>query len=247
MKASLSKSSLTGRLLPVTLAVLAVVVIAPAAVLSATSAKKPAAGVTTPARTTPAKTTPAKTTPAPASGTLSLAVSRSQIVYGTATVLSGVVSNLKAGESVTVLSKRYDAPKPTSLATVTTTTGGAWSYSVKPAILTSYGATWKNAASPSLSVAVRPLGTFHLLTTNRFSTRLVAARSFAGKFVQLQRRSPTGQWVTLKRMQLNATSASIFRPTLPAGTSTLRIAMSVNQAGPGYLAGISRTIVYDRP
>jgi hypothetical protein len=233
---------LTGRLLPVTLAVLAVVVIAPAGVLSATFAKKPAAGTTT-----PAKTTPAKTTPSPASGTLSLAVSKLQIVYGTATVLSGVVSNMKAGESVTVLSKRYDAPKLTSLATVSTTTGGAWSYSAKPAILTSYQATWKNAASPTRNVAVRPLGTFHLLTTNRFSTRLVAARSFAGKYVQLQRRSPAGQWVTLKRMQLNATSASIFRPMLPAGTSTLRIAMSVNQAGPGYLAGISRTIVYDRP
>jgi hypothetical protein len=217
-------------------------VIAPAGVLAASFAKKPPA----PGKTTPAKTTPAKTTPAPASGTLSLAASKLQIVYGTATILSGVVSNRQPGESVAVLSKRYDAPRLAPLATVTTTTGGAWSYSAKPAILTAYQATWKNATSSTLNVAVRPLGTFHVLTGSRFSTRLVAGRSFAGKFVQFQRRSSLGQWVTLKRMQLNATSASIFHPTLPVGASTLRIAMSVNQAGPGYLAGISRTIFYHR-
>ena len=40
--------------------------------------------------------------------------------------------------------------------------------------------------------------------------------------------------------------AKLFRATLPRGTSRLRIAMSVNQAGAGYLAGFSRTIVVRR-
>ncbi|HSP74455.1 MAG TPA: hypothetical protein VLN26_18945, partial [Gaiellaceae bacterium] len=96
------------------------------------------------------------------------------------------------------------------------------------------------------AVGVRPRGAFHVLTANRFSTKQLEAHSCAGKFVQLQRRSARGQWVTLTRIQLNTASASTFRPTLPSGTSTLRIAMSINQAGPGYLAGISRTIVYHR-
>ena len=72
------------------------------------------------------------------------------------------------------------------------------------------------------------------------------ARSFAGRYVQFQRRSSLGQWVTIKRVRLNTSSAAVFRATPPRGTSSLRIAFSVNQAGAGYLAGISRTIVYHR-
>jgi hypothetical protein len=222
-------------LLPLVLAALAVVVIAPAGVFSATVAKKPLPV---------GKTTPAK--PTPTAATVTLAASKLQVVYGTATVLSGAVSTKQAGERVTILAQHYGDAKFAALATITTTAGGAWTYSTKPTIGTSYQGQWKNATSPTLTVGVRPLGAFHVLTANRFSTRLVAARSFAGKIVQLQRRSSLGQWVTLKRMQLNASSASTFRPTLPSGASTLRVAMSVNQAGPGYLAGISRTILYHR-
>ena len=64
--------------------------------------------------------------------------------------------------------------------------------------------------------------------------------------MQLQRRSATGRWITIKRVRLNASSAALFKVTLPRGRSALRIAMSVNQAGTGYLAGFSRTIVFRR-
>jgi len=229
MKLSISKLTVAG---------LSIAAIAPAGVLSATGAKKPPA----PAKTPPAKTTPAK--PAPGPATLTLAASTLQVVYGTTTTLSGAVSTKQVGETVTILAQRYGDAKLAPVATVMTTTGGTWSYTTKPTIGTSYQGQWKHATSPTLAVGVRPLGAFHLLTANRFSTKQIAAHSFAGKYVQLQRRSSLGQWVTLKRMQLNAASASIFHPTLPAGASTLRIAMSVNQAGPGYLAGISRTILY---
>ena len=48
--------------------------------------------------------------------------------------------------------------------------------------------------------------------------------SFAGRLVQLQRRTAAGRWVTIKRLRLNARSASAvtFRAALPHGTSTLR-------------------------
>jgi hypothetical protein len=57
--------------------------------------------------------------------------------------------------------------------------------------------------------------------------------------------------VTIRRLRLNKRSAALFRPVtfrsaLPNGASTLRIAISVNQAGAGYLAGFSRTIVFRR-
>jgi hypothetical protein len=230
MKHSIStRAPGTRRLLPLVLAALAVGTIVPAAGLSAADGKKPPP-------------------PAAAKGgtTLTLAASSLQVVFGTATTLSGVSSTKQAGESVTILAQRYGEPKLVQVAMVTTTAGGAWSYRAKPTIGTSYRAEMKKATSPTLAVGVRPLGAFHVLTGNRFSTKLTAARSFAGKTVQLQRRSSLGQWVTLKRMQLGSGSGSIFRPALPMGSSSLRVAMSVNQAGPGYLAGISRTIVFHR-
>ena len=148
---------------------------------------------------------------------------------------------------MTVLSQRYEDANFSSLANVTTGSGGTWSYFAKPTIQTAYQTQWNKAASSSLKIGVHPLVTFRAITGNRFSTRVAAARSFAGKIVQLQRRSSAGQWVTLKRLHLNTNSTAVFRAgLLPKGTSTVRIAFSVNQAGAGYLGGISRTIVYHR-
>jgi hypothetical protein len=45
-------------------------------------------------------------------------------------------------------------------------------------------------------------------------------------------------------VRLRRGSATTFRTRLRRGR--LRVVMSVNQAGPGYLAGFSRTIVYRR-
>ena len=180
---------------------------------------------------------------------VTLTLSTLGVVFGKPVTLSGTISTKLAGESVTILAQRYSFAdtKYSPLATVTTTTdGGTWSYSTKPTIKTAYQAHWKGATSSTLTVGVHPLVTFHVITGNRFSTKVVAARSFATRIVQVQRRSSLGQWVTVKRLHLNANSAAIFRATLPKGTSTLRIAFSVNQAGAGYLGGISRTIVYHR-
>ena len=191
---------------------------------------------------------PTKTTPVPPKGASAVTLSAStfRVVYGTAMTLSGTVSTKQAGESVTVQAQRFADAKFASLATVTTGSGGVWSYSTKPTIKTSYQAQWKSATSSSATVGVKPLVTFHVITGNRFSTRVAAARSVSRRIVQFQRRSSLGQWVTVKQVRLNASSTAIFRATLPKGTSSLRVAFSVNQAGAGYLGGISRTIVYHR-
>ena len=52
--------------------------------------------------------------------------------------------------------------------------------------------------------------------------------------------------MTLKRVRLGSTSAGTLKASLPMGNSTLRFAFSVNQAGAGYLAGFSRTLLYHR-
>src|SRR5262249_5292728 len=150
----------------------------------------------------------------------------------------------QAGVRVEVMAQAWGQGSFHRVATVTTTAGGVWSYLAKPTIRTVYQARVGNVSSGQAGIGVRPLVAFHTLGGNRFSTRVTAGRSFAGKQVQLQRRSALGRWVTMKRIRLNVHSAASFKARLPNGTSFLRVAMSVNQAGPGYLGGFSGTIAY---
>lgn len=168
------------------------------------------------------------------------------VVYGRGVTLSGAVPTKRAGEVVTVLAQRFGEGSFRSIATVLTAADGTWRYLAKPTIRTSYMASWNRGVSPAAAVGVRPAVSLRRTADGRLATRVAGARSFAGRFAQLQRRTSAGRWVTIKRVRLSARSAALFRATLPRGASMLRIAMSVNQAGAGYLAGFSRTIVYRR-
>jgi plastocyanin len=176
---------------------------------------------------------------------VTIAVSEPQIDWGTSITIAGAVNNKKANEQVTLTSQPYGQASPIVLATVVTGAGGTFSFTTRPQLLTVYQATWKTAKSLAVTTAVRPVISFGRSTV--FITRVYAGRSMAGKSVQLQRLSAFGQWVTLKQVQLDASSRAGFRVLLPRGTSRLRIAMSVNQAGVGYLAGFSREITFRRP
>jgi hypothetical protein len=146
---------------------------------------------------------------------------------------------------VIIFAQPLDNGSPRSVATVLTAADGSWRWLAKPRIRTSYAAQWAGVLSPASVVGVRPAISLRRTATG-FSTRVVAARSFAGRGVQLQRRTAAGRWVTVKRVRLNGRSAALIKVTLPRGRSVLRVAMSVNQAGAGYLAGFSRTIVHRR-
>jgi len=177
---------------------------------------------------------------------VTLAPSTREIVYGRAVRLSGSVPTRQEGEQVTVYAQRLDEPSYRLIATLLTGTGGAWALRAKPVIATSYKASWNGGTSAATTIGVRPAVAFRVLSGGRFATRVLAARSFAFRVVQLQRRSVLGRWLTVRRVRLNGRSAATFRAALPKGTSRLRVAMSINQAGAGYLGGISRTIVYPR-
>jgi hypothetical protein len=167
-------------------------------------------------------------------------------VYGHFVTLRGVVASRQMGVSVTIIGQPFGQNSRTVSATVLTGADGTWSYPVRPAIRTAYQASANGGMSPPVLIGVRPAVSLRTITGARLSTRVVAGTSFAGRFVQLQRRSH-GRWMTVKRARLNAKSAAIFHArALPRGRSTIRIAMSVNQAGPGYLGGLSRTIVFRR-
>lgn len=180
-----------------------------------------------------------------AAQTVSIATSARSTSFNGSVTLSGVVSNQAANETVTIRGQTYGGNAFLKLADVKTGAGGAWTYTAHPTIQTVFDSMWGKNASAQITVGVRPLVSIHALSGNRFSTKVLAARSFAGKVVQLQRRS-AGQWVTVKRVRLGSMSTAIFKASLPMGNSALRFAFSVNQAGAGYLAGFSRTLVYHR-
>ena len=56
----------------------------------------------------------------------------------------------------------------------------------------------------------------------------------------------TGQWVTLKKVLLNSKSSARVLSVLPKGMNHLRVTMSVNQAGAGFLGVISPTVNWRR-
>jgi len=165
------------------------------------------------------------------------------IVYGQATHVSGQISSGAAGETVTVYSQPYGAPSATLIATLMTGTGGVWDAVVAPTLLTTYQAHWKSTTSADVMVAVHPRVRF-TLRRGHGAVRVVAARSMAGRKVYIQRFTRFHEWVKIRRVILGSTSARSFRLKLPRGRYVLRAYITVNQAGPGYLDGASRNILY---
>ena len=172
-----------------------------------------------------------------------ISLSRPSVVFGGSVTLSGKVSASKAGETVDVLAEASGASSFSSLWSVGTTAGGKWTDVVNPTIETAYHATWKSATSSTVTVKVRPMITLTLinLSTGRFSTKVTAARSFAGKFVLVQRVTSTGV-TTLKKVTLDAGSTATFRVRLHHRRSRLRVVMPTSQTAPGYITGKSKVL-----
>src|SRR5215210_6983521 len=169
---------------------------------------------------------------------VSLSASAPMVVYGTDVKLAGGVSNRRAGEQVQILAQPNGSAVPLVVANVATTTGGAFEYVHRPSVLTTYTAHWRTATSPAAAVQVRPSILFRRTTSRkRFVVRVTAARSFAGHWVYLQRRNRFYQWVSVRKLKLGPNSGRIF--PVPRRSGRYRIFMTVNQAGPGYVASWS--------
>jgi plastocyanin len=176
---------------------------------------------------------------------VSLAASTGIDNFGTQITLTGQVSNARAGERVEIFSKPYPGTSYVKLAEVLTTANGAWTYPTTPEILTNYQAIWRTNRSAEISVAVRPRISFGR-RTGWFVVTVNGDRSFANRTVILQRLSRLGQWVNVRKITLGSQSSRRFKSLMPVGTSRLRIFMTVNQAGAGYLGGMSGVLVFKR-
>ena len=176
---------------------------------------------------------------------VSLVVAARQVIFGGRVRLTGSVPTHTAGEQVVIFSKPYGIASARSVATVLTGVNGTWTYLARPQIATAYQASWRNGLSPAVNIAVHPRVTLTRYRNGHFFIRVSGVHGFPHRVVQLQRKVGT-RWVTIKRVRLGLRSRVEFRATIPTGRSTVRAAFSVNQAGPGYLGGTSRSLTVRR-
>lgn len=181
--------------------------------------------------------------------TVTIKTSRPSVIFGNSVTLSGKVSSPKSGEKVDVLAEESGATSFSALTTADTTAGGSWTLQVKPTIETMYQARWQGQTSSSVTVKVRPAIKLSLVSMSgrvgMFSTTVTAARSFAGKFVLLERITATSG-VVVKRVTLNSSSSAAFHARLHTGRSRFRVVMPTSQTAPGYITGFSNVLTVTR-
>ena len=183
---------------------------------------------------------------APIPDGVTLSASTGYPKFGDEIHLTGTVSTQRPNEAVTVWAQPYGQASYAQVGTVTTTTGGVWDFLVKPEILTNYQARFRTASSPVSMVQVQPKITF-LVSHGVFTTHVYGNKSFGDHWVYVQQKSSLGQWVSLKKVLLNEDSSASFKMALKVKVPhPLRIFMTVNQAGAGYLASNSGTQVVVR-
>ena len=174
-----------------------------------------------------------------------------KVVYGGRATLSGTLVSKQAGVSLQVMAQQCGATKAAQVATVTSGTGGTFSYAAQPLLRTTYTIKSKNLSSSAATVKVVPSLRLSRTGKHRYAVRLSAAQSFAGKNVSFQRFRPAvHRWRGVKRVLLHTDSTGIaptvvssakFRSGLRRGLR-VRVALTQKQAGLCYLAGHSNTI-----
>lgn len=178
------------------------------------------------------------------SGSVSLVPSGFRVLYGHALTLSGRVSSGRSGEHVSILARPYGS-SVTLAATVVTGADGRWSFSSAPSLETTYLARVGARQSRPVVVGVEPRLTVEVLRDGAIATEAVTARPLRGRLVELQELdAASGRWTTIARTPLDRVAGAVFKPRAPSGVVTLRIALSVNQAGAGLLGATSHAFVY---
>jgi hypothetical protein len=154
--------------------------------------------------------------------TLTLKASPTVAAYGGSTTLSGVLSTLKSGQRVDILSQECGQSGFKKITTVKTTAGGAFTYAAKPTMNTNYQAKQAKVTSPTAAVQVTPTLTLTKLARNTFSVSATAAQTFVGKFVVFQRLRKS-KWVSLKHVTLTTLTPGTKPTEVTSATFTIRL------------------------
>jgi plastocyanin len=171
---------------------------------------------------------------------VTLATSAPIVKFGTSVTLTGTVSSKKEGETVTLVALPFGQTTKQVVATLQTTTGGAFSFSVTPQIYTQYQAQWRSRES-SVFIQVQPLIKLPFVSrSGYFHFYVTAGQSFAGRLVFLQRFTLARQWVNIRQLALGSKSGRIMslrfvRSVIPRGRWSIRIFMPASAMPGGYL------------
>jgi plastocyanin len=178
---------------------------------------------------------------------ISLVASAPVVKYGASVTLSGAVSNKKAGVTVTLVQLPFGQTTKQVIATLQTTTNGAFSFTVTPQVNTSYQAQWPGKSESSVTVQVQPMIKLPFVSkTGFFHFYVTAGSSFAGKTVFLQRYTLAKTWVNIRALTLGTQSGRLIsvrfvRALVPRGRWSIRVFMPATEMGGGYLDSWSGT------
>ena len=197
-------------------------------------------------------------TVAAAPATLSAASTPRVLNYGGATTFSGTLSTTQASQKIDILAQACGESAAKVVGSVTTTTGGAFTYQAKPTLNTGYQARFGSGANAVTSalvpVSTRAIVSLRRNAAHRFTAQVTAAQSFVGKAVLFQRWIVRKhRWSTVKTVFLgsrraastplpDSTASSVtFRARLIRGLK-VRAVLPAGQASPCYAGATSATI-----
>lgn len=155
----------------------------------------------------------------PPGSVLSLTAAPAVLAYGARSTLSGRLATGQANQKVDIFSQECGAAAFGKLTTVTTTTDGAYTFVVQPRKNTAYESRLRALRSTQVLVKVRPKVTLRKLAPRRFRVTVLAAESYAGKFVLFQRfSSRQRRWVRVRSVALVA-GGTLTTPINPTSVS----------------------------
>jgi plastocyanin len=180
----------------------------------------------------------------------SFSVAPKAVVYGGKSTLSGKLASGQSGQQIKVQALACGETKSKAVATVTTTTGGAFSYQAQPSKKTAYTLSNKGLTAGA-AVTVAPSLQLSKVKRHHYKLQISAAQSFVGKVATFQRYRPKlKHWVKVKRVPLKASApgtaptvvtSAAFRSGIKAHLR-VRVSLGPKQVGSCYLAGLSKTI-----
>jgi plastocyanin len=180
----------------------------------------------------------------------SLKATPKNVVYGGKSTLDGKLASGQSGQSVQIRQQVCGETKSTTVATVTTTAAGAFTYEAQPVKKTTYTLNNKGATA-TIGVGVAPSMHLKKVARHRFGVKVTAAESFVSKVATFQRfRATLHRWVRVKRVTLKKSAAGTaptvitsakFRSRIRTGVR-VRITLGPKQVGACYLAGHSNVI-----
>ena len=193
----------------------------------------------------PARNGAVRVTGAPPS--VSIGASTGIMVAGSQIHVAGAISPAAVGDTVSIFAQPFGQASFVKIADVQTTTNGVYDFITAPQILTTYKATWKGKTSALINVAVSPRLTLSHIGSWFVARAQAPAKSFGGRWVYIQRQNRFGDWVRVKKVFLNRQGAKRFKLRgLPNGQNRVRVFMTTNQAGAGYIFGTSQTLSFRR-